>query len=103
MSLSLKEVEYIARLARLDLTDEQKDWLRLTLIPGVGTANFIRLIARFRTPAEVLRASRGQLRDVIGPKLATRIAQYGEVAPLAVPQKVGRDAAQHEIIWRQEF
>ena len=46
------------------LTQEQRDWLTLTLVPGVGTAKFIRLLARFRTPGAVLRASRGALAEV---------------------------------------
>jgi DNA processing protein len=64
----------------MSLTDEQKDWLALTLVPGVGTAMFIRLLARFHSPSNVLRASRGALEDVVGPKLAQRITQYADVA-----------------------
>jgi DNA processing protein len=61
------------------LTDEQREWLALSLVPGVGTAYFIRLLARFRSPGAVLRASQGALREVVGPKLAERIAQYTDV------------------------
>lgn len=70
------------------LSDEQRDWLTLALIPGVGTAMFIRLLARFRTPSAVLKASRGALEDVVGPKLAERITQYADVADVA-----GQEAA----------
>lgn len=61
------------------LSDEQREWLALSLVPGVGTAYFIRLLARFRSPGAVLRASQGDLREVVGPKLAERIAQYVDV------------------------
>ncbi|GMV94681.1 MAG: DNA processing protein DprA [Candidatus Hydrogenedentota bacterium] len=64
----------------MSLTDEQRDWLTLALVPGVGTALFIRLLARFHSPTNVLKASRGALEDVVGPKLAQRIAQYSDVA-----------------------
>lgn len=62
----------------MTLTPEQRDWLRLAMIPGVGTTYFIRLLARFHTPSAVLRASEGALREIVGQTLATRIAQYGD-------------------------
>lgn len=64
------------------LNDEQRDWLTLALVPGVGTVHFIRLLARFRTPAAVLRASQGALQEVVGPKLAERIAHYADMADI---------------------
>ena len=64
------------------LTQDQRDWLRLTMIPGVGSTSFIRLLARFHTPGEVLRASRGGLREVVGPALSERIAEYGDAVDL---------------------
>jgi len=66
----------------MGLKAEQRDWLRLLLVPGVGTAHFIRLLARFHTPTEVLRASEGALREVVGPTLSQRIAQYTDTADL---------------------
>jgi DNA processing protein len=73
------------------LSDAHRDWLALTLVPGVGTAVFIRLLARFRTPANVLRASTGELRDVAGPKLAERIAQYADVADVDAQERALRE------------
>ena len=61
------------------LSEEQREWLALTLVPGVGTVHFIRLLARFRSPGAVLQASQGALREVVGPKLSERIAQYADV------------------------
>lgn len=48
------------------------------MVPGVGTAYFIRLLARFRTPTQVLKASEGALKEVVGPALAQRIVQYAD-------------------------
>ncbi|MCC6155310.1 MAG: DNA-protecting protein DprA [Candidatus Hydrogenedentes bacterium] len=72
----------------MPLSDEQRSWVTLALVPGVGTAMFIRLLARFRTPDAVLNASRKSLEEVVGPKLAERIAQYSDVADVA-----GQEAA----------
>ncbi len=61
---------------------EQHSWLTLALIPGVGTTQFIRLLARFHTPAEILNAPLNELRDTVGNALAQRISQYAEVVDL---------------------
>lgn len=60
----------------MKLTSEQKNWLCLALTPGIGTARFIRLLARFGTPARVLAASQAELADSVGPVLAARIRQH---------------------------
>jgi len=65
------------------LTEEQRNWLTLALIPGVGTAMFIRLLARFKTPDAVLHARRSAVEEVVGPKLAERISQYADVSDVA--------------------
>jgi len=72
----------------MSLTEEQRDWLALTMVPGVGTAQFIRLLARFRTPENVLRASRGSVSEVVGKGLAERIAQYADVADTASQERL---------------
>jgi DNA processing protein len=64
----------------MGLSAEQRDWLALAMVPGVGTTYFIRLLARFRTPGAVLRAALGDLSDVVGPALARRIKEYGGAA-----------------------
>lgn len=61
------------------ITTEQRQWLTLKMIPGVGTTLFIRLLARFRSPGAVLKASEGSLREVVGPKLAERIHAYKDM------------------------
>ncbi len=71
----------------MGLDEVHREWLRLTLVPGVGTAKFVRLLARFRTAGNVLAASRGELEDVVGPKLAQRIAQYADVADVEAQER----------------
>ncbi len=56
--------------------NETRDWLRLSLTPGIGTTLFIRLLARFGTPASVLEASEAAVAEVVGPKRAQRIRAY---------------------------
>src|SRR5579872_81665 len=41
--------------------EEELHWIALTLVPGLGTRNAGKLIARFRTPQAVFRASRTEL------------------------------------------
>ncbi len=64
------------------LTEEQRDWLTLIMVPGIGSTHFIRLLARFHTPKAVLAASEGALREIVGPALATQIKQYAETADI---------------------
>lgn len=61
---------------------EKQDWLTLALIPGIGTTQFIRLLARFHTPTEILHAPMGELREIVGKSLAQQIAQYSQVVDL---------------------
>jgi DNA processing protein len=70
------------------LRAEQRDWLRLILIPGVGTTHFIRLLARFQTPGQVLKASRNELREVISENLAEHIVQYRDVVDVASQERL---------------
>lgn len=66
----------------MPLDQEQREWLALSLVPGVGTAHFIRLLARFRTAGKVLLAPERELREIVGPKLAQRIVQYSDASDL---------------------
>lgn len=79
------------------LSDEQRDWLRLALVPGVGSASFIRLLARFRTPAAVLNASRGVLAEVVSDKLARRILEYAGEADVDGQERAMAEAHAHLI------
>lgn len=66
----------------MNFDDEHRDWLTLSLIPGIGSAHFIRLLARFHSPGEVLRAPRTSIEDIVGRKLAERIASYKSAVDL---------------------
>ena len=54
-----------------------RDWVCLTMVPGVGPHTGRALIERFGSPGRVLGASISSLRDVagVGAKLAEKIAQ----------------------------
>ena len=66
----------------MSLSASQHKWLTLALIPGVGTAQFIRLLARFHNPESILNAPIVELSEVVGKALAQRISQYSEVVDL---------------------
>ena len=69
-------------------SEQQKQWLTLFLIPGIGSTTFIKLIARFGLPSEVLSASEKALSDVVGKTLAHRIAHYREVVDVDTELKL---------------
>lgn len=56
--------------------DQRNDYLRLSLVPGVGPKIFEQLLERFESPANVLAAAPSDLRSVsgVGPKLARQIS-----------------------------
>ncbi len=66
----------------MSLSASQHKWLTLTLIPGVGTVQFVRLLARFHTPENILSAPVSELSEIVGKALAQRISQYSEVVDL---------------------
>ena len=57
--------------------DTLLDWIRLTMVPGVGPLTTRALLERFGSAGRVLSATRAELRDVegVGPKLAEKIAR----------------------------
>ena len=66
----------------MSLTAEQREWLKLALVPGIGTAYFVRLLARFRTPRRVFEAPTRELEELIGRKLTARVQEYSETNDL---------------------
>ena len=83
---------------RTDGTEDEaslRDWVCMTMIPGVGPHTGRALIARFGTPGGVLAASISALRDVsgVGSKLADKIAsarrEYDAVAELELCRLAG--------------
>lgn len=61
------------------LTDVQRDWLTLALLPGLGTTSVIKLLARFHSTRAVLTARLSELEGVVSAAVAQRIVQYAEV------------------------
>ena len=55
---------------------ELAQWLRLTLIPGLGGEGQRRLLAAFGGPDEIFSASLGTLAKVVGEALAERILHH---------------------------
>jgi DNA processing protein len=55
------------------MPDSLADWLRLSLVQGVGDRTFHKLLQTFGLPEEVLAASRGELMRVVTEKQATAL------------------------------
>jgi DNA processing protein len=53
--------------------DELAEWLRLTLVPGVGAERQRQLLAAFGPPDRIFAAGRGAIAGVIGAPLADRL------------------------------
>jgi len=66
----------------MPLSQEQRDWLALALVPGIGSTHFVRLLAHFHSPSEVLAAPQRHLAQIVRPALAKQIAMYKEVVDL---------------------
>lgn len=50
-------------------------WIKLSLIPGLGSHGFRSLLSKFGLPTNILRATRAQLGGVVSDALATRILE----------------------------
>jgi DNA processing protein len=69
-----REVEAVAEPSS---DDDLLDWIRLTMVAGVGPQTMRALLERFKSAGRVLTATRAELRELdgVGPKLAERIAR----------------------------
>ena len=56
-------------------TESLRHWLRLTLVPGIGSETQRKLLQRFGLPELVFSTSRSELRDVIGDRLASALLE----------------------------
>ncbi|WP_269531387.1 DNA-processing protein DprA [Chitinimonas sp. BJYL2] len=54
---------------------DSEDWLRLTLVPGIGTVTTLRLLAAFGTPAHVINAGGAALAQHLTPRLCEALRQ----------------------------
>ncbi|MFA7691457.1 MAG: DNA-protecting protein DprA [Candidatus Hydrogenedentes bacterium] len=79
----------------MELTREQREWLRLALIPGIGRARFIRLLARFSTPRNVLAATDQELAPIVGKAIAQRITGYADMGDLELQEAKMRERDVH--------
>jgi DNA processing protein len=61
---------------------ELRDWLRLTLVPGVGGESQRRLLKAFASPQAIFAASIASLAAVVGPALAERLLSHDPAAEL---------------------
>jgi len=67
---------YPCYICSMPVTDEQYEWLSLALLPGVGSTQFIKLMARFNTPKNILNTKPEHLREVVSKKVAGIIHHY---------------------------
>jgi DNA processing protein len=70
----------------MDITEEQYDWLSLALLPGIGSTQFIKLMARFNTPKNILETDTRHLQEVVPKKVAEIIHQYRDMVD--VPEQI---------------
>lgn len=68
----------------MEVPDELIDWLRLTLIPGLGGEGQRRLLAAFGEPAAIFSASVGTLAKELGVTLAERLLHHDTSAEIEV-------------------
>ena len=81
----------------MSLSEGQRDWLKLVMVPGVGSTHFIRLLSRFHTPGNVLRASRAALEEVVTRALAQRVTQYVDTVDIAGQERLMKEYDTHLI------
>ena len=79
----------------MELTESQRQWLTLALVPGVGSTLFIRLLARFGRPEVALRAAEAELAEIVGPQVAQRIRQYREFVDVEAQERLMRQFDAH--------
>jgi len=60
----------------VSVSEDLAQWLRLTLIPGIGGEGQRRLLQAFGEPAAIFAASGGALRAVLGSTLAERLVTH---------------------------
>ncbi len=70
-----------AQQEKIAREERRADWLRLSLVVGIGPRNLRQLVDHFQSPGEVLTASRSALQEVpgIGPKLSQSIVEAREI------------------------
>ena len=72
------------------MSGRQRDWMTLALVPGVGGTRFVRLMARFGSPAKVLAAAEAELAEVVGKSVARNIRQYRDAVDTETQERLMR-------------
>lgn len=75
------------------LDKEVEQWLRLSLLPGLGDEIFRRLLVAFGTPEQILNAGAGALGRIVPRQLAGAICEGGAAEGLAAVAAWLEDAA----------
>lgn len=78
---------------------DDRHWLALEAVPGLGPETARRLLEAFPTVQAILGASPGQLAPVVGDKLARAIIQGCDPAQLQAPLDWLAQADNHLISW----
>ena len=73
-----------------EMSGRQRDWMTLALVPGVGGTRFVRLMARFGSPAKVLAAAEAELAEVVGKSVARNIRQYRDAVDTETQERLMR-------------
>ncbi|MDR0378778.1 MAG: DNA-processing protein DprA [Candidatus Accumulibacter sp.] len=71
------------------------DWLRLTLVPGIGGRTQRKLLTAFGLPDVIFSAGHGALRAVIGDKAARRLLDADSTAAIAAALAWAQVPGQH--------
>lgn len=71
------------------------DWLRLTLVPGIGGETQRKLLAAFGLPEQIFAAERSALAAVIGPKATERLLETATCEAVEAAQAWASLPGQH--------
>lgn len=72
-----------------------RDWLRLSLVPGVGPERQRELLACFGLPERIFAAGQFALAQVIGEKLATTLRTYDNAAQVEAALAWAKEPGNH--------
>jgi DNA processing protein len=72
------------------MSERQRDWMTLALVPGIGGTRFVRLMARFGTPRKALAAAESELAEVVGRSVAANIRQYRDAVDTETQERLMR-------------